>query len=107
MFTMQSLWRTITSPGDLPCSDVMVGGVVPPPCIIILWSEFVFWGFVLYLGVIVVIFGFDVPFLIFQLHAFLCLYQKTRLTSNVQFFQLIFSVKYLFGGHYGCAKSLF
>ena len=85
----------------------MVSGGLFPPCIIITCSDFVFWGFVLYLGVIVVISSFDVPFLIFQLHAFLCLYQKTRLTSNVQFFQLIFSVKYLFGGHYGCAKSLF
>ena len=25
----------MTVPGDLPCSDVMVGGVVSPPCIII------------------------------------------------------------------------
>ena len=33
----------MTVPGDLPCSDVMVGGVVPPPCIIIMWQGKLLW----------------------------------------------------------------
>ena len=75
---------------------VVVGGC--PSCIIILWSEFVFWGCILYLRVSVVVFNYEVPFSIFKLHAFSCLVQKTCLTSSVQFFQLIFDVKYFFGG---------
>ena len=90
-----------------PCSDVRVGGVVPPPCIIISWSEFVFWGCILYLRVSVFVFDYEVPFSIFKLHAFSCLVQKTRLTSSVQFFQLIFDVKYFFGGVYEYSKRCF
>ena len=86
MFTMQSLWRTITLPGDLPCSDVMVGGVVPPPCIIILWSEFVFWGCILYAGVSVVVLQCHVPFLIFGLDAFFVLCKKHVLPLGCIFF---------------------
>ena len=98
MFTIQLLCLTLTYLGDVACSDVMVGGGLFPPCIIILWSEFVFWGCILYLRVSVVVFNYEVPFSIFKLHAFSCLVQKTRLTSSVQFFQLIFRVKYFFGG---------
>ena len=76
----------------------MVGGGLFPPCIIISWCEFVFWVLYLYLRVIVVVFHFGLPFLISGLHTFFGLVQKTRLTSSVQFFQLIFRVKYFFGG---------
>ena len=75
-----------------------------PSCIIITCCVFVFWGCI-WVGV--VIFNYKVPFSIFKLHAFSCLVQKTRLTSSVQFFQLIFDVKYFFGGVLRAFKVLF
>ena len=94
MFTLKHVWLTLATTMGLPCGDVMVRVGGCPPCIIILWCEFVFWGLYLYLRVVV--FDYKVPFSIFELHAFCCLVQKTRLTSNVQFFQLIFVSKVIF-----------
>ena len=73
----------------------MVGGGVFPPCIIITWSEFVFWGCICIKRLLFLFLIYEVPFSIFELHTFSYLVQKTRLTSSVHFFQLIFSVKYL------------
>ena len=42
----------------------------------------------------IVVFIYNALFSISQLHVFFSLLQKTRLTSNVYFFQLIFCVKY-------------
>ena len=92
---MQLLCMTMTLIGAWTSNDVMWRGGLFPPCIIITWSEFVFWGCI---WVSVVVFNYQVPFSIFRLHAFSCLVQKTRLTSRVQFFKLIFKVKYFFGG---------
>ena len=61
-------------------------------------ANFVFWGLFLYLGVVVAISGYKLPFLIFGLHVFFGLVQKTRLTSRLHFFQLIFVVSYFVGG---------
>ena len=98
---MSLLSSIVTLIGGWTCSDVMVGGGFFPPCIIILWSEFVFWGCILYLRVTVVIFDFWTTIFISGFHA------KTRLTSRVQFFQLIFNAKYLLRGFCKYTKSLF
>ena len=98
---MSLLSSIVTLIGGWTCSDVMVGGGLFPPCIIILWSEFVFWGCILYLRVTVVIFDFWTTIFISGFHA------KTRLTSRVQFFQLIFNAKYLLRGFCKYTKSLF
>ena len=68
----------------------MVGGGVFPPCIIILWSEFVFLGCILglylYLRVHIVVFNYKVPFSIFELHAFFTWYKKHVLPLTCSFF---------------------
>ena len=98
------MWSTLTLVVTQPCSDVRVGGVVPPPCIIISWFEFVFWECILYLSL-------RCLFLLFQRSnfstTFHTCYRKTRLTSSLQFFQLIFGVKYFFGGHHGRLNRCF
>ena len=57
-FVAKPLWSTLTLVVGRSCSDVRVGGLLPPPSIIILWSEFVFWGYLLYFKFQVFVFCF-------------------------------------------------
>ena len=87
----------MTKQGSSPCSDVMVVCVVLRPCIIITCFKLVFWVCILYFQWVFCFFIYKAPFLIFGLQVLCCFVQKTRLTSRMHFFQLIFRVKYVVG----------